>query len=81
VLHLAGCPVTVEDAGWLVERLYQDAHPEAIKAALTIENGVDGDRFAVALTRPERRAILGVLDDPPDGLLELRGVLMREVVA
>jgi hypothetical protein len=32
----------------------------------------------VGLTREERTAVLGVLDDPPDGLAELRGALMRE---
>lgn len=30
------------------------------------------------LTPEERTAILGVLDDPPDGLTELRGALLRE---
>ena len=34
--------------------------------------------YAVALTSDEQGAILGVLDDPRDGLLELWGVLMRE---
>jgi hypothetical protein len=32
----------------------------------------------LALTPDERTAALGVLDDPPDGLAELRGVLLRE---
>ena len=32
----------------------------------------------LALTIPEREAILRALDDPPDGLCELRGVLLRE---
>jgi hypothetical protein len=32
----------------------------------------------VALTIPDREAILRALDDPPKGLAELRGVLLRE---
>jgi hypothetical protein len=32
----------------------------------------------VALTREQRTAILGVLDDPPDGLAELRGRLLHD---
>jgi hypothetical protein len=34
--------------------------------------------YAVAVTPEERGAILSVLEDPPDGLAELRGVLLRE---
>jgi hypothetical protein len=30
------------------------------------------------LTREERTAVLACLEDPPNGLVELRGVLMRE---
>jgi hypothetical protein len=33
---------------------------------------------AVAFTVEERDSILGVLDDPPDGLAELRGTLARD---
>jgi hypothetical protein len=32
----------------------------------------------LALTITEREAIIRTLDDPPDGLAELRGVLLRE---
>ena len=50
----------------------------AVSAALMLEKGVDRDLYAVGLTREERTAVLGVLDDPPDGLAELRGKLTRE---
>ena len=36
------------------------------------------ERAVVALTIPDREAILRALDDPSDGLAELRGVLLRE---
>jgi hypothetical protein len=32
----------------------------------------------VALTVPDREAIMRTLEDCPDGLAELRGVLLRE---
>ena len=34
----------------------------------------------LALTIPERETIIRALDDPPPGLEELRGVLLREHV-
>jgi hypothetical protein len=37
-------------------------------------------RSVVALTIPDREAMVRVLDDPPDGLAQLRGVLLREHV-
>lgn len=44
--------------------------------AAKLEAAVDlGDR-TVPLTGPEREEILQVLDDPPDGLEELRAVLL-----
>ena len=47
-------------------------------AAEMIERGVARDLYAVAVTPEERDAILSVLEDPPDGLVELRGVLARD---
>jgi hypothetical protein len=46
--------------------------------AEVLEDGYDGGRPAPALTIPDREAILRVLDDPPDELGELRGVLLHE---
>jgi hypothetical protein len=43
-----------------------------------IQKGVERDLYAVALEPAERDAILAVLEDPPDGLAELRGVLARD---
>ena len=42
-----------------------------------IEKGVERELYAVALTAAERDAILAVLEDPPEGLAELRGALAR----
>lgn len=77
MLHLYGVPVSADDARQLVDRLYQDAHADAVSAALVVEKGLDRELYAVALTREQRTAVLGVLDEPPEGLAELRGRLLR----
>ena len=43
-----------------------------------IGKGADREFYSVALTPAERDAILSVLEDPPPGLVELRGVLARD---
>ena len=48
-----------------------------LSAAAAIERGLAVEAQLIALTTSERTAILGVLDDPPDGLAALRGVLLR----
>jgi hypothetical protein len=55
-----------------------DGSPTALAAAEMIAKGVDRDLYAVAVTPEERDAILSVLEDPPDGLAELRGKLLRD---
>lgn len=43
-----------------------------------INKGVDRELYAVALTPAMRDAILAVLEDPPEGLEDLRGRLARD---
>jgi len=43
-----------------------------------LEDAYDAETRVLALTIPEREAILRGLEDCPDGLAELRGVLVRE---
>ena len=43
-----------------------------------ITRGVERDLYAIALSRAERTAVLACLEEPPEGLAELRGVLLRE---
>ena len=78
VLRILGIPLADDDTRWLIRALYRDAHVPAVSAALMPEKGIDRELYTVALTSAERTAMLGVLDDPPDGLTELRGVLMRD---
>ena len=49
-----------------------DDEAERLKDAYDLETKV------LALTISEREAILRALDDPPEGLAELRGVLLLE---
>ena len=59
----------------LAGRLRRDDHAHT---ADTLEGAVAAHQPSVALTIPERMAILDVLLDPPPGLEELRGVLLAE---
>ena len=46
-----------------------------------LEHALDDDVKLLALTIDERAIILAALEDPPDGLAELRAVLERARVA
>jgi hypothetical protein len=68
---LAGIPVDVELVRERAERLVEPA-------ASTLRDGLERGRATFALTIEEPEQILRGLDDCPDGLAELRGVLVRE---
>lgn len=69
-------PVDREDARALVATLIADGSPDAVAAAGRISARLDqGSNGLVALKPGHRDAILAVLEDPPDGLNELRGRL------
>jgi hypothetical protein len=72
---LAGIPVRDDDVLALVELL---EHAGDLDTAATLRVAAEQERRMVALTVPDREAILSVLDDPPVGLAELRGVLLGE---
>jgi hypothetical protein len=78
MLRLAGIPISDTSARWLVSALYRDGHADSVQAALAIENVLDSHLSVVPLTVTDRRAILSVLDDPPNGLLDLRALLTLE---
>lgn len=78
VLHVYGIPVAADDIAWIVSALYRVSTPEAVSAALTLEQGSERELYAVALGPTERSAILAVLEDAPETLAELRGVLLRD---
>ncbi len=72
---LAGISVADKDVLELA-RLLRSAGFEDIGERL--EGGWDAETKVLALTVRERESILRVLDDPPAGLAELRGVLLRK---
>ena len=72
---IAGIPVRREDALVLV-RLLQRAG--AFEAARRISNAHASNELEVALRIEDRDAVLRVLVECPDGLLELRATLVQE---
>ena len=72
---LAGTPVRDQDVLRLAELLRDTGFAET---AERLENAYDVECRVLALTIADREAMLRPLDDPPDGLAELRGVLLRE---
>jgi hypothetical protein len=78
-VRLAGIPINKADCRTLVDLLLRVGREDDLAAAAAIERGLATDATIIALSTSDRRAILGVLDDPPDGgLVELRGELARD---
>ena len=72
-MHLAGVPVT-DDAVLELARLVDDPN-----LADRLETAYARMTRVLPLTIPEREAVLAAIgEDPPAGLEELRGVLLRE---
>jgi hypothetical protein len=72
---LAGIPVRDQDVLELARLLREAGFDEP---AEKLERAWDVESKVLALTIEDRERILRVLDDPPEGLAELRGVLLRE---
>ena len=75
VMMLAGIPVRDVDVLELARLLREVGFDDV---AERLEATYDREAKVLALTIADREAILRALDDPPDGLAELRGVLLRE---
>lgn len=76
-MHLAGIPISDESIVELVRFLRESGY---IDVADRLDTALELETKILGLTIPEREAILRALDDPPDGLAELRGVLLKEHV-
>ena len=70
-MMLAGVPVSAE----LISELAQIVDEPT---ASMLERGLEVGTKVLALTIDDRERLLRALDDPPAGLAELRGVLLRE---
>ena len=71
----AGIAVPDQDVLELARLLREAGFNES---AERIKNAYDLETKILALTIPEREQIIRALDEPPDGLAELRTVLLRE---
>ena len=72
---LAGVSVSAALTGELASRLRDDG---SVHISEKLEEALAHNKPIVALSIRDREQILAVLGDPPDGLEELRGVLLRE---
>ena len=75
--RIAGVSISSTEAKWLIEALRQIGRADDVTAAHAIERAVANLAPVDDLTRAERRAVLGVLVDPPN-LGELRAKLARD---
>ena len=75
---LLDAELSADDVRWLIDALQKDGHVPAVSAALELWR-CDRELGNPPLTVEHKTAILGVLDDPPDGnLTELRAVLLKQ---
>jgi hypothetical protein len=74
-MYVAGVRVRDEDVLDLARLLYDAGFDDAAEA---IVDALETEEEIVGLSIQDREAILRTLDDPPDGLSQLRGVLLRE---
>jgi hypothetical protein len=78
MLRLLGIAFSDEDARHLIATLLGEGTPDALAAAAQRSKGVERNLSAVGLSPGEPAAVLACLEDPPDGLVELRGALLRD---
>ncbi len=74
-MMLAGVPVLVDAVAELADTVRTAGADEL---ADRLEQALDDDVKLLALTIGARAIILATLEDPPDGLAQLRAVLLNE---
>lgn len=77
-MRLAGIPISDDDLRTIVDLLLRLGRADDLDLAARLERGLTEGTKLLALTHAERDTLLSVLDDPPDSLVELRGILARE---
>jgi hypothetical protein len=77
-LQLLGLPVSTEDVRRLTVSLIADYQPGSSDLAGRLAKALDLHTTALALSPAERDLLLSVLEDPSEGLAELRGALLRD---
>ena len=76
-MRLYGVEVSDDDCLTLIDLLLRVGRAVDLRLAVRIESALDSESNMVALAPVEREAIFVVLDNPPQGLIELRGALAR----
>ncbi|MBA3382405.1 MAG: hypothetical protein H0T97_11190 [Actinobacteria bacterium] len=74
-MQLVGVPIRDDDVRELVDALWVGGFEDV---AHKLEHAIAMETKVLALTIPDREGILRVLDDPPETVAELRGVLVQE---
>lgn len=78
-LRVFGVPLRPGDARGLAAKLIAAGDPASASAAASISRTLSRGGGLVGVKDSERAAILSALGiDPPDGLVQLRGVLARD---
>jgi len=77
-IRIRGTPISHDDAGSLIATLYADGTPEAEHLAARLIRCLDTEVALIELDDDEADTLLAVLEDPPPGLVELRGALPRD---
>jgi hypothetical protein len=77
-MRLYGVEVSEDDCIILIDLLLRVGREVDHTAAAAIDRGISVQATMIALSPAERDAILSVLDDPPEGLVELHGVLASD---
>ena len=77
MVELNGVPISDSDARTLVDLLMRLGRADDLSAASVIEYALAERIRRVDLSEAGAPAVVGVLDDPPDGgLAQLRGILI-----
>jgi hypothetical protein len=76
-MRLVGVHVSEPDCRTLIDILLRVGRAGDLHLAARIDRNLEREARIMALSPAERERLLGVLDDPPDELAELRGALAR----
>jgi hypothetical protein len=77
-MRMAGIEVSGNDGRTLVDLLLRIGRDADLALAHRIERAYSRQVLILALSPEESELLLGVLDDPPESLAELRWVLARD---
>ena len=77
-MRLAGLEISDQDCFTLIDLLSRVGRADDVLVAERIDCALNVEAANLPLSAVERDTLLGVLDDPPETLFELRGALARD---